>query len=663
MLILISKCLNISSIKSFNRCIYTTPNILWNIPKNVEFDQEYLCNSSNIPAIQENISKRKGIGNIQLVNELNSKLNSLVPTDPSYEVTKQELHKECFMIPNKTHSEVFNYGEDAKVVKYVGERRKFDFAHKEFHEITKRLNLVRTEQLGNLSGSKSYYLLGQMAQLEQALVRYFVSNLLKYNYQLVSVPDILPRDVVESCGMNTQGERTQVYSLDPNIHQPDLCLSGTSEIALAGYLANKVLSVDELPLKLCAVSRCYRAETSGLSEERGIYRVHEFTKVEMFIASLPNQSDIILEELRTHQEEFFKLLDIHFQVLDMPPHELGAQAYRKYDIEAWMPGRNMYGEISSCSNCTDFQSRRLNIKYKKPDGSTDYVHTLNGTACAVPRLLIALTETHQQSNGVILIPKAIQTCMYGATSIGLRTNCHTNSSMSTTKDILNIVPTALTIVFAFYGCFHFISEICTNFIPFGVLLTSVLVFSTYGLRAVRPSQEAVESIIGKDLLDNPNQEGYVLKTIAHRGAGLDAPENSLVAFNLCHTGGCDFIEFDVTLTSDGIPIVFHDTTLERMADSDVVVNSTSYEILKNFDISVKHPLRDRFGITNIPTLDQTVIKLLDNGQKMIIDIKDSNTKIVPIILDLFVRYPNLYSNAMVSSFYPNVIYLTPYICQ
>ncbi|XP_050296888.1 glycerophosphodiester phosphodiesterase 1 [Anthonomus grandis grandis] len=226
-----------------------------------------------------------------------------------------------------------------------------------------------------------------------------------------------------------------------------------------------------------------------------------------------------------------------------------------------------------------------------------------------------------------------------------------------TSAILQLIPSAITIVFSFYGCFHFISEVFTSFIPFGTLLVGTIVFAIYALRVPPPPKEAVEAIIGKDLLDNEDQEGYVLKTVAHRGAGLDAPENSLAAFDLCHASGCDFIEFDVTLTSDGIPVVFHDSTLERMADSNVVVSQTAYEVLKDIDISVKHPLRDRFGVTNIPTLDQTVIKLLRNGQKMIIDIKDNSTKMVPVILDLFVRYPNLYSNAFVTSFFPNIIYL------
>ncbi|KAH1021589.1 hypothetical protein HUJ04_011084 [Dendroctonus ponderosae] len=225
------------------------------------------------------------------------------------------------------------------------------------------------------------------------------------------------------------------------------------------------------------------------------------------------------------------------------------------------------------------------------------------------------------------------------------------------KFLSELVLSALTIVFAFYGCFHFISEIFVHFLPLGILLTAVLVLATYSLRTPPPAEEAVESIVGKDSLSSELEEGFVVKTIAHRGAGLDAPENTLAAFDLCHTAGCDFIEFDVTLTSDDIPIVFHDATLERMADSNLVIANTTFEVLKSIDLSTKHPLRERFGVTNIPTLYQTVTKLLANGQKMIIDIKDNNRKMVPIILDLYVKFPNLYSNAIVSSFFPNILYL------
>lgn len=373
-----------------------------------ELDLKYLCDPKNIPEISKNITNRKGIGNIQLVHELRKKLESLNQTDNSYKLLKTQLESELLKIPNRTHPEVSHYGDEPKILKEVGTKPP-DFPYLQFQEITKKLRLVRTDQLGNFSGGKSYYLLGEMAELEHALVRYVTAKLLVNKFELISVPDILPRSVIEGCGMNTRGARTQVYSLE---NDSDLCLSGTSEMALAGYLSNKTLSQD-LPLKLAAISRCYRAETSNLLEERGIYRVHEFTKVEMFVAADPHKSDTVLEEIRSLEEEIFESLGLHFKVLDMPPHELGAQAYRKYDIEAWMPGRGLYGEISSCSNCLDFQARRLGIR-----GPQGFVHTLNGTACAVPRLLIAIVEMGQRKNGTVELPEVLWGYMGGKKVIG-----------------------------------------------------------------------------------------------------------------------------------------------------------------------------------------------------------------------------------------------------
>lgn len=174
------------------------------------FDLKYLCNENNLEEITKNIAVRKGVGNIKLVNELKSKLDKLDANSKEYNKLKTELSFELNKIPNRTHPDVFNYEEEPKVLDHFGEKRKFEHKPLEFYEITKRLNLARTDQLGNVSGNKSYYFVGQMAQLEQALIQYTLRSLQKNGYKFISVPDILPRHVIESCGMNTRGERTQV---------------------------------------------------------------------------------------------------------------------------------------------------------------------------------------------------------------------------------------------------------------------------------------------------------------------------------------------------------------------------------------------------------------------------------------------------------------------
>ncbi|CAH1173543.1 unnamed protein product [Phaedon cochleariae] len=228
-------------------------------------------------------------------------------------------------------------------------------------------------------------------------------------------------------------------------------------------------------------------------------------------------------------------------------------------------------------------------------------------------------------------------------------------------DFLNLIPSALTIIYATYGSWFLIKEIFCSFLPFTVIFTAALVCLMVCLRVPPPDSAAVEAVLGKELHLENTDGGYVMKTVAHRGAGYDAPENSLEAFKLCHEKGCNVIEFDVTLTKDGVPIIFHDKTLERMADADVTVNDSTWEELANINISVNHPLRDRvdlidFTNSRIPTLDLTVQQLLANGQRMFIDIKDNDIKIVPVILDLFKKYPELLSRAVVTSFFPNIIY-------
>lgn len=165
-------------------------------------------------------------------------------------------------------------------------------------------------------------------------------------------------------------------------------------MAIAGYFSGKTINVSQLPKKVMAVSRCFRAEAEGSGTDRNLYRVHNFTKVEMFSVCSPSQSDALLEEFREMQRKLFEGLGICFKLYDMPVHDLGAPAYRKYDIEAWMPSRNEFGEISSTSNCTDYQSKRLNI-YCSDGAEKFHAHTVNGTACAIPRMIIALLEQYQ----------------------------------------------------------------------------------------------------------------------------------------------------------------------------------------------------------------------------------------------------------------------------
>ncbi|CAG9830582.1 unnamed protein product [Diabrotica balteata] len=224
-------------------------------------------------------------------------------------------------------------------------------------------------------------------------------------------------------------------------------------------------------------------------------------------------------------------------------------------------------------------------------------------------------------------------------------------------DFLYLIPSALTVVYATYGSWFLIAEIFTTLIPLTLIFTGILVGIVVIFRVPPPEKDTVEAILGKEIDDPTGDNGFVIKTVAHRGAGLDAPENTIEAFKKCHEKGCDVIEIDVILTSDGVPVVFHDSNLERMADLNIVVKDMKYEDLAKIDISVKHAYRDSFPNSHVPTLEQAVEQMLGMGQRIFIDIKENNNKMVPVILKLFEKFPELNQKAVITSFFPNIIYL------
>lgn len=244
-----------------------------------------------------------------------------------------------------------------------------------------------------MSGHRSYYLRGAGALLQHGLVNFTLSKLVSR----------------EGCGMTPNANPSQIYNIDPSRFE-DLNLAGTAEVGLAGYFMDHSVAFRDLPVRMVCASTCYRAETDTGKEPWGLYRVHHFTKVEMFGVTGPGleQSSQLLDEFLSLQVEILTELGLHFRVLDMPTQELGLPAYRKFDIEAWMPGRGRYGEVTSASNCTDFQSRRLYIMFETETGELQFAHTVNATACAVPRVLIALLESNQQKDGSVLVPAALQ---------------------------------------------------------------------------------------------------------------------------------------------------------------------------------------------------------------------------------------------------------------
>eukprot|EP00088_Acartia_fossae_P034809 TRINITY_DN3577_c0_g1_i4.p1 TRINITY_DN3577_c0_g1~~TRINITY_DN3577_c0_g1_i4.p1 ORF type:complete len:457 (-),score=75.41 TRINITY_DN3577_c0_g1_i4:86-1456(-) len=374
----------------------------------IVLNTEFLLNPDNKEAIRNNIKARLSDADIDKIHELAAAGNQqeqLAAAECQQADQQEQLLAELVKCPNMSHPKVANLSEPAIVF-----QRDFvppDHKIRSFEEIARILGGAKFNNLKPFTGERSYYLTGVLAELEQALIQWAVSQLEEKGFQLISVPDILHSDIIRRCGMNVDGERTQVYRLDPRFG--DAALSGTAEMAIGGFLMGKQLT--DLPLKICAVSRCYRAEAAQNVQDKGLYRVHQFYKVEMFMVTegKTEASQEALHEILAIEQQMFDSLGLAYKVLDMSPDELGDPAARKYDVEAWMPGRNFWGEISSCSDCTDFQARRLNIT----DSNGRFCHTVNGTACAVPRMILALCEQHQTLNGSVAVPAPLRKFLRG----------------------------------------------------------------------------------------------------------------------------------------------------------------------------------------------------------------------------------------------------------
>lgn len=335
-----------------------------------------------------------------------------------------ELQQKAQCIPNMTHPDVRIGGEEcATTIKTVGSPRQFSFPVKDHLQLGKELDLFDFDAASEVSGSKFYYLKNEAVMLEMALINWTLSQVIKSGFIPLTTPELVRSSVVEKCGFQPRGDNTQVYSIEGS----DQCLIGTAEIPVGGIHMDSILSESSLPLKYVAFSHCFRTEAGAAgSATRGLYRVHQFSKAEMFILCRPEESDFYHEELIRIEEDLFSSLGLHYKTLDMASGDLGAPAYRKFDIEAWMPGLERFGEISSASNCTDYQSRRLGIRYRPSESSgatpkkgksnlapPQFVHTLNATACAVPRMIVCLLENYQQEDGSVIIPEPLRPFMGG----------------------------------------------------------------------------------------------------------------------------------------------------------------------------------------------------------------------------------------------------------
>lgn len=343
---------------------------------------------------------------IEKGRELKTKLKNAEENQKQIESDFNEL---MYKVPNLAADDVkVGTPEENEIVKTVGKIPKFDFPVRDHLDIGKLTDSIDFERGAKVAQSGFYYFKNDLALLELALAQYAFEKLSKKGFTPVITPNVAKERNIVGCGFQARSDKErQIYSLE----NEDLDLIATAEITLVGMHTDETFEEKDLPKKYVGYSSCYRKEIGSYGKDvRGILRVHEFKKIEMVVFCKPEDSDKVQEELLAIEEEVYQELGIAYQVVKMVTGDLGNAASRKYDLEAWMPSQNKYREITSTSNTTDFQARRLNIKFKR-EGKNEFVHTLNGTITTTSRTIIAILENFQQKDGSVAIPKVLQKWM------------------------------------------------------------------------------------------------------------------------------------------------------------------------------------------------------------------------------------------------------------
>ena len=356
------------------------------------------------------IPKLKGAEKEKIIADMKQLNNDLKKIEVELNKVERKFFLHLSNYPNISHptTPVGKDEKDNKVMYHIGEKPDFDFKPKNHIELGTSLDILDEKRAAKISGSRFIFLKNENVILEFALIQYVLNILIKKGF----IP-LIPPVLVKEKSMYGTGffpvEKTQYYKTELD----DLYLIGTAEVPLCAYHSDEILDSDSLPLKYTAYSTCFRREAGSYGKDLGgMFRVHQFNKIEMFIFSHPGNSWDEYEKLRETLEDIVKGLKLNYRILNMCTGDIGATNAKKYDLEVWLPGQDRYREVASCSHDTDFQARRLNIKYK--DGSMKgFVHTMNSTACAIGRTLIAIMENYQDKDGNIVIPDVLIQYMGG----------------------------------------------------------------------------------------------------------------------------------------------------------------------------------------------------------------------------------------------------------
>ena len=339
----------------------------------------------------------------ELIKEGKAVKEQLTEVEAKLSEKEQALESLVKRVPNIIFDDVPLGGEECSVeVKKWGKNHEKGVDHLDY---AVSRDWVDFERGAKVAGAKFYYLKGEMALLENALLQYGLSKVLEHGFTFMTVPDMVSSKVLEGCGFNP---RTSDQSDEYYIEGEDLAMIATAEMPLTGYHMDEIIDEDKLPLFYAGYSACFRKEAGTYGKyTRGLFRVHQFNKLEMYVFCLPEQSKEIHEKILEIEEDIWQGLGIPYHVINIAAGDLGAPAAKKYDMEYWSPVNQKYQEITSCSNCTDFQARAVNARVRRKDGTVEYMHTLNGTAIPLARALVVLLENYAVEGGKFKVPEVL----------------------------------------------------------------------------------------------------------------------------------------------------------------------------------------------------------------------------------------------------------------
>lgn len=401
------------------------------VDKILELDQsrrEKIAELETLRARQNKVSKEIPTTDKKeaLLEEMGKVKQEIKNLEPEIEEIEMQIDKLALLIPNPTLPSVPDGAseEDNQVIKTHGEKPKFDFEPKDHIELGRSLDIIDIERGVRASGARFYYLKNEAALLEFALLQFIIHKLNSKGFSPIVPPVLVKEEAMFATGF-FPADRNEIYSVNPstpdNPEGDDLFLVGTSEVPLTMLHYTEILEKEKLPIRYAGFSSCFRREAGSYGKDTaGIIRVHQFDKIEMFIFCHPEDSEKEHELIRETEEEIMQDLGFHYQVVNICGGDLGTPAAKKYDIEVWIPTQGKFRELTSCSNCTDFQARRSRIRFNDEKGDKTYVHTLNGTATAIGRTLVALLENYQNADGSVTIPEVLRPYMNGKDKIEVK---------------------------------------------------------------------------------------------------------------------------------------------------------------------------------------------------------------------------------------------------